>query len=593
MSDTTFITDGECGGLDVAQDPKIVKTARIRRGLEGPQLVIEWDAPAEIPLGGIVRVVRHLYEFAGNENDGVIVFEGPTAAGAFADIELDPCKCYYYTVFAFDPLDATWHFSIATQVSEIAIETGFFTHKLFDLLPNIYVLGDKLLDDENKDASIFPLFKVYDPDGTEWFNIHENTDPSKEPKKRGPLSRFLKDIAIEPDIVKGLIDCMPTLWDVDETCCGTLPALGELIGVEVNREFPCGKQREEIKQQVAILKLKGTKTAIAARARLISGFRSEVQEWCGNILISNRLDRTSVKFPNPGFASTYRMFGDTTDYTPGGEIGFNSFSTFFFLECDDCLSCQIVKKLNRVMPPEYPICRTGHFVFVDCTFVEEYDRSRLQELSYEIDEDLTVENFITRCWLITNRLPGSPTLPGPNLNYPFEHDQSNSLAALTANPFRCIVEEWYDAQEEEDIFVEDIDGCVLISNRLPRISNSIRWRTPMDDLTCTPVDDWFDDVQVGEFVEEVNCFTMGLMFITNRPVGGLSGNPPSLSNTLQSLVGPLCGGDFWYDIEECLDGRINTGRISGILGGGCTRIFGPCGERVNAARVNCSRVNED
>lgn len=485
---TTFISEVGCGELDVAQDPRLVKNARIRRGLEGPQLVVEWDAPDSIPLGGVTRVVRKLYEFPLNKDDGLVVFEGPTGDGFVADIELDACRCYYYTIFILDPLDGTWNYSIATQVSEIAIGTGFFTNKLFDLLPNIYVLGDKLLEKEVRDTGVFPLFPVLDTDGHEWFNIHENTDTTKEPKKRGPLSRFLKDLAIEPDIVKGLIDCMPVLWDVDETCCGTLPALGEIIGLEVNREFPCGKQREEIKQQVAILKLKGTKTAIEARARLISGLTANVQECCGNILISNRLDRTSLKFPNPGLGSRYQLFGDDTDFTPGGFCSFNSFGIFFELECDDCLSCQVVAKLNRVMPTEYPICRTGHFVFVDCTFVEEYDRDIEEEYTDE-EEDKFVEDLRTQCWLISNTLPGAPDLPAPTLLEPFVRHQSNSLKALTANPYSCSALE------------------------------------------------------------------------------------------------------LWYDEVECdYVGRINTGRISGILGG-CTRISG-CASRVNASRVNCSRANE-
>src|SRR5579885_2274203 len=339
--------------LDPAS-PLIAQNVRIRRGLEGPQIVLEWDAPKTIPLGAYIRVVRLLYEFSTNPYIGEVVFEGPAAAGFVADLNVEACKCYYYTIFTWTP-DFVFTFSPSTQASELAIQTGFFANLLFNLLPNIYVLGDKLLDqDKNAQAdAVFALQPTFDPVNHEWFNIHENTDPSVAPKKRGPLNRFMKGIAVEFDIVKGLIDCFSTLWDVDNTCCGNLPALGSILALDVNQEFSCSRQRAEIKEQVAILKVKGTKTAVKARGTLITGLETEIQEWCGNILISNRLDRTSLKFPNNGFGLRYKLPGDDTSYTPGGEIGFNTFTVFFMLLCDSCVPDTVVHKINRVMRPEF------------------------------------------------------------------------------------------------------------------------------------------------------------------------------------------------------------------------------------------------
>lgn len=563
----------------LGDDPnKIVQNVRLRRGLEGPQLILEWDAPKEIPIAATVRVVRKLYEFSTNPLDGIIVYEAPAGAGFVADLDLDPCKCYYYTIFTHETVPNVWHFSPRSQASELAIETGYFANRMFEMLPNIYILGDKLIDDANKDESVFPLFKEFDSEGHEYFNIHENADPEKEPKKRGPLSRFLKTIAIEPDIVKGLIDCMPTLWDVDETCCGNLPALGEIVGLDVNREFPCSKQRQEIKQQVAILKIKGTKLGIAARARLISGLRAEVKEWCGNILFSNTLDRTSLAYPNVGFGLKFKQFEDDTDYTPGNGITCFTFSIYFFLECDDCLPEQVVRKLNRILRKDFPVCRTGEFVFQDCKFVECYDHGKIVEKATDEECTTNVENFIPHCWLITNRLTDAPLPPpvlppptGPSTALPFEHHYTNSIHAITANPYRVCVERWWDEVEEAETYVEDLTDCVLIANRIERISNSKRWKTPCPDSTpapciCYPHEAWWDEVQVGEFVEIASCVNLGLGFVSNRPFGGLSGNPPSLTNTLQSLVLP-CGGDFWYDIVICAS-------------------------RVNLGRINCSRINE-
>lgn len=364
----------------IITDPRLVRGLTIRRALEGPQIVLEWLAPEEPPLGGLVRVVRKLYEFANDADDSsaVVVYEGEIGAGYVADLDVGACTCYYYTVFTFDPLTGTWIYSVGTQVSEMAIETGYFTNRLMQLLPEVYLIADKMLDDEKYADEVIPLFPIFDIESREWFNIHENPeDPEQtagvlmgEVKPRGPLSRFLKTLSLDLDIVKGLIDCMPTLWDVDEACCDVLPALGEIVGLDVNREFPCTKQREEIRQQAAILKIKGTLQAIEARARLISGLRVQVHEWCKNILISNRLDRTSVYIPNPTLALKYRRCGDDTDFTPGQEITFQSFTVCFDLECDDCLSQQVVEKLQRVMPTEWPVCRSGYFFFEGCVEVE-------------------------------------------------------------------------------------------------------------------------------------------------------------------------------------------------------------------------------
>ena len=425
-------------------EPRLARNARIHRGMEGPQLIVEWDAPEEVGTEQQIRVVRKQYEFAASPFDtqGTVVFEGPAADGFVADLDLGACHCYYYTVFthAFFPKEE-WLFSVDTQVAEIAVPTGYFGRDggLFRLLPEIYVLEDKLLDadvEERADA-IFALHPVFDADGREWFNLGENIDPQKEPKKKGPLQRFLKTIALEIDLVKGLIDCMPTLWDVDETCCAVLPALGEVIGLQVNRELPCSAQRQEIKEHVAILKVKGTATAIRARARSVSGFETFVQECGDNILITNRGDRTTLLVnPNPGFASFFGRPGDPTDFTPGGVFTPNSICVFFLLECDDCLSEQVVRKLNRVLPPELPACHPGHFIFLDCDFVEDpFDRGRLGDSADETDEDAAAEEVVaSTCWLITNSLPEPPDTPDAGPGKPFAMNLTNSSAALTASP---------------------------------------------------------------------------------------------------------------------------------------------------------------
>lgn len=533
----------------------LARNLEIRRGLEGPQLVLTWTSPEVTAAIEKIVIVRKKYDFPTTPLNGPgqkIVYEGPPADGSLTEIfdDIEACRCYYYTVFTvlfggealYDP---------STQVSEFAVRTGFFAKKLMELLPDAYLIADKKLDELERGRVV--LERVFDDVSKEFFNLYEDGV-----KDKGQLQRLLQILAIELDLVKGLIDCLPTMFDVDETCCRFLEAMAAGLGFGLNNDLSCSRRRNEVKNAVAIYKVKGTRKAIEARARATCGFDARVQNWCGNVLISNRIDRTTVKFPNPGFSGRFMQPGDDTDYTPGGgTIGFFRFTVFLLLGCDDCLSEQCLRKLNRVLPPEYPVCRVGRLAAIDCAFRDEYDRDRLREVVCEVLEDRTVaEDNRTSCWLITNRLPGTDGC---------RRHSTNSACAVTANPFRVCVERYFDEEESSETFVDSLPDCWLIANRPERITNTVRWRTP-GSPRCMPIDGFSDQVQVGEFVENANCAGVGLAFVSNRPEGLTV--PPSLTNTLQSLVEPCSvGEDFAFDETECL-------------------------RRVNRGRVNCERVNE-
>lgn len=443
----------------------LVRDLQIRRGMEGPQLILTWKAPKSGGCAEKLIIVRRKYDFPLSTSEPKIVYEGPVTDGFFVDLEVTPCVCYYYTVFTQLP-GGDQLFGPVSQVAEFAIETGFFARKLFQLLPDLYVVSDKKQDE--LEISKLALSKVFDAEFKEYFALYEDGSVL-----RGQLQRFLRIVALELDIVKGLIDCLPTMFDVDETCCQFLELMAANIGLSINKDLNCTRQRKEVRNQVAIYKVKGTIQAVEARARESSGLVTRVQECCPSILITNRIDRTSVAWPNSGFSKTFKLPGDTTDYTPGGDYGFTCFNVFFLLECEDCVSEAIVKKLNRVLPPEYPVCRVGRLIFVDCTFVDEYD-TEIEEIVCDTIEDAiadNVEDFRQHCWLITNRLGHNRTCTprvdderarvdcsrvetevsgpayGPSLFMFCEANMTNSLCAVTANPFRLCLELWYDEFE--------------------------------------------------------------------------------------------------------------------------------------------------
>lgn len=458
---------------------KLVRNLQIRRGLEGPQFVLTWDAPEDLTNISQIVIRRKQYGFPRFITEGGEVFAGPPAAGFLTDLDLAACRCYYYTAFTV-MVGGEVMYNSSVQVSELALETGFFARKLFELLPVAFVNGDKRLA-EGSPGKI-ALEKTFDSVGKEFFNLIEDGT-----LKKGELQRFLRVMAVELDIAKGLIDCLPSQFDVDETCCKNLQAMGALLGIDVNTEFPCEKQRNEIKQWVPILQVKGTGQAIAAKARSISELTTRIQEWCKNILITNRLDRTTLVH-HTEWPVNFDMPGDTVDYTPGGGKGFTSFTVYFLLgdgeeNCDVCLDAPVVKKLAREVPKLYPVCRQGNLVFIDCRFVDEYDVTEIEEIATDEIEDLYVEDYTKHCWLITNRLtdtvspPVPPSLIGPSLasGFGLEHHYTNSLEARTAGPsVTCFMDDFFDLVE-----------CVCRINR-GRINCSRIGECADTELVCTP-----------------------------------------------------------------------------------------------------------
>lgn len=485
--------------MPIVIDPTLlVRNAAIRRGMEGPQLIVTWEVPSNLVGVEKLVVVRKKYEFPvvitapGQKT----VWEGAPADGYVTDTapDIEACACYYYTIFT-KMVSGLELYEPVTQVSDFAIETGFFAKKLFELLPDAYVVSDKKL--EEAETSKLALTRSFDSATKEFFNLLE--DGTIE---RGQLQRFLRVVAIELDIVKGLIDCLPYAYDVDEACCKFLQPMAALIGLQLNTEFGCIAQRNEIKSQVAILKVKGTKTAVEARARIIASPLGgvHIKEWCGNVLVTNRLDRTTLKIPNPGFATSYGLAADTTDYVIGGTVGLNKFTVFVLLDCDDCLSDRIVEKLERVLPAEWPICRIGSIVFIDCVWVEHYVIENILEDVKDVIIDATiVEQFIPFHWLITNRLsdanPGPPPI-GPSPVFPFERHYSNSLRALTANRFRVAVERWWDEGVDEMIATGSYVGNGAAGRAIPTgLLGTLRY-VKISDPSGTVKEGWKSDTMV-------------------------------------------------------------------------------------------------
>jgi phage tail-like protein len=509
----------------------VVRSLALRRGFEGPQVLATWEAPPEPARVERIRLVRRFLAFPEGPDDGMVLVEGPPAAGRFTDLDLPACTCAYYAVFSLRADTGEWVTLPRARGAIIPVATGYFGPKLMALLPEVYLIADKKL--ERGGTGKVALERRQDPASGEWFNLDED---GRTPK--GQLARFLKIFGGELDLAKGLIDCLPRQFDVDETCAKNLPHLAALVGLELNRELSIPQQREEIKRQVEVYRLKGTAAAIGAKARSITGFPVGVDDWCDNILVSNREDRRVADLSAP-WRSRAGLPDDPTSYvidgSPGGLYRWGRFGVFFQIPCGECLPRWVVEKLARILPRYTPACAEGRLIFLDCRYEDAYDRDRLGERHRTVvTERPRLERLYDLCWLYAND----------------ETRLTNSRFRSAASGVAC-ADAWWDRVElEDEVHVEDVRRLRwLLANDHHRRSNS-RFRT------ATPVnyalDASSDRLDRRADLELVNA--RGRWLLANR--SDRRSNRPQLA----AFPGPA--RDLWADERE------------EVPAGGAARTFG-------------------
>ena len=379
-----------------------------RRGVEGPQIILAWDPPNEPAALFNIRIVRKLYDFPQHHEDGVILYDGvPQSPGIYVDLDLEECRCYYYTIFHTMGPSAEWYANINSACAIIPVKSGhYLAARLINLLPDNYLYGDKRLGKVNRNRVALSMEQNLTTG--EWKNLWETGI------EKGELDRFLKNFGAELDYAKGLIDCLPAQFNVSETCCYNLPFIADILGIELNREWSCSKMREEIVKQKYIDRWRGTPLSFEAKARAISGLRAEVAPRWPNVVCTNTPGRGTFDF-SLAAAPVFREYGDTNAYVIGDLYYQRLYVLNLFLTEFDCIDQGIVDKLNREMPRYRPAC-TRHFMrFIDFTWVEENETPT--DEYYDEKEDMFAEFYSYTTWFKTNRtgsLTNTPILtPGP------------------------------------------------------------------------------------------------------------------------------------------------------------------------------------
>lgn len=265
----------------------------VRRGYEGPQIYVEWGAPQATGLIFQLVLVKRLFGFPASPQDdrGEIIYQGPPIAQSISDRNVEPGVFYYYKLFAV-MMDSSIVSDALHQGQVMALKTGFYAEKMWDVLPEEYKNSDK-----RPDLAGNTKLRLYEGPGSqpgataEVFNFGEDGSLAK-----GQYRRFLKLFGPPLDEAKGLTDFLINQLDFDLASLTNLDFLAQMLGLDLNKELKPEKFRNEARLQVAYLKIKGTKPGLIARLRAVSNANPTISEQFNNVLYSNRLDRTSLKF---------------------------------------------------------------------------------------------------------------------------------------------------------------------------------------------------------------------------------------------------------------------------------------------------------
>ena len=308
--------EGGLFGTGYADPVLLPQNFAVRRGQEGPQTVITWDAPSQVLAGTYtttyeVRLERRTLDFHDRKSDATVVstdtvptslvYAG-TLSGSHAVSDLTPQikeqNSYYYTLFVKAPLSGDGYqgddaglFVTAPNLkkSVIVLSSSYFTNKLYSLLPSMYQASDTFpsLDSNQTPVAILTEAVGTGTDLSEQYNFAEG-----QTTKFGPLYRFLKIFGVSFDEIRGLIDYIPKLYDVDECDHNFIALLASNVALRFKKGLSVTQRRADIANIVHFYKWKGTGEAFETRGAAVGNARTVVvKEYNEDTLLCNDTSR--------------------------------------------------------------------------------------------------------------------------------------------------------------------------------------------------------------------------------------------------------------------------------------------------------------
>lgn len=344
-------------------DEVTVQNFTVQAALEGPQIIVNWNYDLPFDSGQVleIKLVRRQFSFPATDSDGLVVFSEVSPTTTFyADRDVKEDCCFYYKMFHRTTLsDPLFISSEKTQGVAIPYITGEWGPRLYSLLDPLY----RIFDRNRTTGRVFTVDSVI-PSG--------NLDPvtgSVDPLKIGQelhiyedgvtakyfTQRLLSAVGLVLDRIRQRTKQIPDLLDVDSTCSDILPLIANLLGLRANLDIPIPRMRAEIKNAVSNYKIKGTLPGIESVIEQITGSDVILDEWGDNILVTNRLDRTTFDFT---LGIKRGTANEPHDYTPSNQDNeYNVDKLAIYIDLGTSLGIEgaIISKLNRILPDHIPL----------------------------------------------------------------------------------------------------------------------------------------------------------------------------------------------------------------------------------------------
>ncbi len=354
--------DAEIGILSL-----VVSDGKLYGGTTPNGSLVEWNGvDAWVEVASQLDPEDHIYSLAvfngklyGGTGLHAKLHEWNVAASGttFTDLNLNHATMYYFTLFLQINSSAVWVFDQICMQKLLTYQTGYYQEKLWNSVSELYRINDEI-------TKLLVASEEEIDSAKEWVNLGENGIVPK-----GQLQRLLKLISFPLDEIKGKIDAIVTMIDVDKTDADILPLMAAFVGLDFNYDVPIQTQREEIKAAIPGYRIKGTIPAIEHFCRAISLLDVTIVEFIRLILTSNDSTKLSASITTPGEMDNQGIPGDNAiyslDFSSLGNYRFDKFGIYFSIGESGGFSRQIIEKIVRLIANYIPASTIGKIIFSD------------------------------------------------------------------------------------------------------------------------------------------------------------------------------------------------------------------------------------
>jgi phage tail-like protein len=207
--------------------------------------------------------------------------------------DLTPGTIYYYTAFVFgQSAEGAPQLYFSRQSQASALCTRRYGHALFNDLPQVH---------QQFDTTLPPRGMV-----------------AQEDAEKGQLQRFLEVFDAHADMLRGHIESLQDLHDIERVDSRLLPHLAHYIGWKLSANLNEVAQRDELRSALELYRRVGTQPNLVTMIRRLTGWEVfQIHEFGRHVLTTYDPNRWETVIDQAGNSHRYYLdetFGPTQDY---------------------------------------------------------------------------------------------------------------------------------------------------------------------------------------------------------------------------------------------------------------------------------------